>query len=139
MLKWVGGIAATVIAGVLVAVLVQKYKSTPKVIVTSITPDTIAESNRQSETEVTIFNEGEATAQECQVYLNSASSQTAPARSQVIGIKPKEELSVSVRSNLFIAPGKYRALVYIKCNNFESEVYKREFEVLPDIRELIPR
>ena len=138
MLKWIGGIIATVIAGVIIAVIVAKYKNYPKVIVTFVESSTLIESVVEREVAITVYNEGEATAQECQVYLNSENSLT-PARSNIVGIKPKETLTVGVRSGLFNKPGKHRAYIFIKCNNYESEKVVREFQVLGDIRKLFPK
>jgi hypothetical protein len=139
--KWSLGIF-TVALGAAISWLVSYYLSSalqkhPKVVLVNFTPDTIAEKHLNSETKVVLYNEGEVTAEDCQVILRDGTGRGEVRSQQPFGIRPKGEYEATVSGHFFTSHGTHRARVSVKCKNYTMPEVTREFLVLPDLRDVL--
>ncbi len=150
--KWLGGIAATVIAAVVIwwlthpGGLLNPTQPTPeprpelKIIDVEVSGAYVG---RTALATLTIYNEGDTTGEECIVWWWSGSELPQDGSSPTSGdfylpssptfaIRPNETREVSLSSAVYTSPGEFWSWVEVVCSNFFEPLYAEIWVVVPE-------
>lgn len=144
MKKWIAGIVAAIITGIVVSWLTQEggpinpveptatlLPAVPHVLITEFEVGVVV-LPRDSVINATfaVYNEGETTARECSLWWHSHGANFAPSGTQLFSLTPKETKNLTVQSFIYKESGTYDSFAYVECSNFRSEDVHRNVAVI---------
>jgi hypothetical protein len=145
---WVGGIAATVIAALVIwwfthpgGILVEEPplpKPILKILEFEASNVYVGE---ESEASFTVYNEGKTTAEHCTILWYSGSEVgkqldqgMLPQKATVsheFGLRPEETKKISMWSLIYNEPGEFNSIAQVECTNGGSEKFYKVVTVFP--------